>query len=120
MIAGGILGGVKQGDVSCSQMVAHVRHEFGGLIAPVKLLDVPCLELVEFSGVMGEPLAQVRGGRHLRFSPTVKIRTLLGNAARPHPIHQNTVTVGRLRGIIYAFDLKNMRLRHAIHARCPE
>ena len=31
-----------------------------------------------------------------------KEEAVLGNAARPHPVHQNTVTVGRLRGIIYA------------------
>lgn len=69
----------------------------------IQFLKITIPKLVPFQRIVAEPRAQRCAGRYI-LKPPIDARRILGNAARPQPVHQNPQSVIRSGRLIRAFQ----------------
>src|SRR6516165_6138639 len=80
---------VDQGD---GALLNFLLQQLDGLLFLFQFFPVALLELLPLGRVMAEPFAQLRARGYL-LQPQVHRRTLLGQAARPQPFHQDSQAI---------------------------
>src|SRR5690606_3792406 len=77
----------------------------------VELIAVAAPELLPSGGIMGEPFAQA-GARRDIADPFVELQRVLGDAARPDPVHEQPGALPGTRVVMNARDPDLLRAGH--------
>src|SRR5205809_6837313 len=89
---------IEQRNLALAKQIAQLRHR---PLVSVELGAVALLELRPSFGIMPEPFAQL-AARSDVLQPQRQRGVLLGDAARPDPVHQHTLAVGLLGRLVDA------------------